>query len=535
MNILDAIGQKLLIAFAGKDRPSPEILDALQEYRPAGMTLFRALNIDHPTQVRQLTQNLQDAAKEAGLPVLLIAADQEGGQLMAIGEGTTQLPGNLALGATGSPELARLAGEVLGRELAAMGINVNYAPCCDVNSNPHNPVVGTRSFGEDPYKVAQLASAMIAGIQASGVAATAKHFPGHGDTSSDSHFAVASLPHTLERLRQVEFPPFEAAIHSDVKLIMVGHLSIPVIEGQSDLPATLSPAVMKGLLREELDFSGVIITDAMDMGAIPQGEGLGEAAVRAVQSGADLLLLGANPRAQRSVYSSLLQAAKAGHLDVADAAASTERIQGLKHWITSQGTQPDLSVVGCAAHRATAAEIAERSITLVRDQTNLLPLRLQAGQRLAVILPRPHDLTPADTSSYVTPKLADTLRVYSSNVDEFILPHNPGEGDIAALVQGLHRYSLAVVGTLNAFTQLGQAELVRAVLRSGLPFVVVALRMPYDLAVFPEVPTYVCCYSILEPSMEALAKALWGSSAFPGRLPVSIPNLYPAGHGRTNL
>lgn len=535
MNILDTIGQKLLIAFAGKDNLSPEILAALREFHPVGLTLFRALNLDHPAQVRQLTDSLQQAAKEAGLPRLLIAVDQEGGQLMAVAGGATPLPGNLALGAVGSPELARRAGEVLGRELAAMGITVNYAPCCDVNSNPHNPVVGTRSFGENPQQAALLTAAMINGIQASGVAATAKHFPGHGDTSSDSHHAVASLPHTLERLRRVEFPPFAAAIRSDVKLIMVGHISLPSIDGEGDLPATLSPTVMKGLLRGELGFKGVIVTDAMNMGAIQQGEGLGEAAERAVQSGADLLLLGADPSDQRRVYNSLVRAAENSQLSESEMAASSQRIKELKHWIASQGIQPDLSVVGCETHRTVAAEIAERSITLVRDQADLLPLRMGTGQRLAVIMPRPLNLTPADTSSFVTPMLADALRAYHPAVDEFILPHDPGEEDITSLIQNLHGYTLAVVGTLNAFTQPGQAELVRAVQRSGVPCVVAALRMPYDLAAFPEVPTYICCYSILEPSIEALAKALFGKAATPGRLPVSIPGLYPAGHSQVKF
>ena len=159
--------------------------------------------MDNPAQVRQLTTQLQQLAREVGLPPLLIATDQEGGQLMAVGSGVTQLPGNLALGAAGSEDLARQAGEVLGRELAAMGINVNYAPCLDVNINPRNPAVGTRSFGEDAQAVARLGAAMITGIQSQRVAAVAKHFPGHGDTSSDSHHGLPAVPHSLERLRSV--------------------------------------------------------------------------------------------------------------------------------------------------------------------------------------------------------------------------------------------------------------------------------------------------------------------------------------------
>ena len=299
MKIEEAVGQKLLLAFAGKDRPSPEILAAIRDYQPAGITLFRYLNVDNPAQVRQLNQLLQEAARQAGLPPLLITADQEGGQLLAIGEGVTLLPGNMALGAAGSPELARQAGGVLGRELAAMGINVDYAPCADVNVNPQNPVVGTRSFGENPQTVANLTAAMVAGMQSAGVAATAKHFPGHGDTASDSHRGIPVVPHSLERLRRVEFPPFIAAAQAGVKLVMTAHLALPAVDGREDLPATLSPRILKGLLRAELGFKGVIVTDAMDMQAIRQGEALGEEVVRAAAAGADLLLITSNPQDQR--------------------------------------------------------------------------------------------------------------------------------------------------------------------------------------------------------------------------------------------
>ncbi|HMB21203.1 MAG TPA: glycoside hydrolase family 3 protein, partial [Anaerolineales bacterium] len=278
MTLEQTIGQKLLLAFQGKDKPSDKIVRALREYRPAGITLFRSFNIDTPSQLRSLTDQLQRLARDLQLPPLLIAVDQEGGQLMAVGDGTP-LPGNMALGATGSPELARKAGEVLGREMAAVGINVNYAPCVDVNLNPRNPVVGTRSFGEDPQTVAALGAAMVAGIQSQGIAAAVKHFPGHGDTSSDSHHGRPSVPHSVERLRSVELPPFQAAIHAGTKLVMTAHLAIPAIDGPDAPPATLSKNILSNLLRRELGFDGVIVTDAMDMHAIRQGELLREDAL----------------------------------------------------------------------------------------------------------------------------------------------------------------------------------------------------------------------------------------------------------------
>ncbi len=531
MDTKSLIGQKLLLAFDGKEL-TPDITSAIKNYKPAGLTFFRSLNIDNPTQVRRLTESLQRLAREFGLPPLLIATDQEGGQLMAIGEGSTPLPGNMALGATGSVGLARKAGEVLGRELAAMGVNVNYAPSCDVNINPQNPVIGIRSFGEDPDAVAQLASAVIEGIQLQGVAATAKHFPGHGDTYGDSHHGLPSVPHTLERLQGVEFPPFQAAIAADVKLMMTAHLALPAIDGPDAPPATLSHRILTDLLREELGFKGVIVTDAMDMKAIRQGNALGEDAIRAVTAGADLLLLTSNPDDQRRVYESLQQAAQSSTLDSQAITASVERILSLKHWL-EEHPQPELSAVGCAEHQAIANEIAERSITLVRDDANLLPLRLKPEQRIAVIIPQPVDLTPADTSSYVTPQLGAALQQYHSYVDEFVISYAPEAKETTSLLERLQGYDLLIIGTLNAFASLGQAELVRQAIKLGIPSIVVALRLPYDLTVFPRVETYLCTYSILEPSMQALATALFGKIEFKGKLPVSIPGLYPLGHGKT--
>jgi len=531
VDIEHLIGQKLLLAFRGKEL-SPEIIAAIKNYKPAGLTFFRSLNIEDPTQVRQLTDSLQRLAQSLNLPPLLIATDQEGGQLMAVGEGTTHLPGNMSLGATGSAELARKAGAVLGQELAAMGINVNYAPSCDVNINPHNPVIGIRSFGENPEDVARLAGAMIEGIQSAGVAATAKHFPGHGDTDGDSHHGLPSVPHSLERLQQVEFLPFRAAIAADVKLMMTAHLALPALDGPDAPPATLSRRILHGLLQEELGFNGVIVTDAMDMKAICQGDALGEDVVRAVAAGADLLLLTSNPEDQRCAYESLLQAIQSGKLNSKPVTTSVERILSLKRWLAGQ-PQPDLSVVGCAAHQAVATEIAERSITLVRDDSGLLPLQLKSDQRIAAIVPKPVDLTPADTSSYITPGLVVVLRRYHPNVDEYTLSYGPEANEIAGLLERVRDYDILILGTLNAYASPGQAEFVRQALKLGIPTAVIALRLPYDLAVFPEAQTYICTYSILEPPMQALAKALFGEITFEGKLPVSIPGLYATGHGMT--
>jgi beta-N-acetylhexosaminidase len=518
-----AIGQRLLLAFEGRDDLPADLLRALREIRPAGVTLFRHLNVETPEQVRRLTALLQAAARDAGLPPLLIGVDQEGGQLMAVGDGVTQLPGNMALGACGSADLARRAGEVLGRELAAMGINVDYAPSCDVNLNPANPVIGVRSFGEDPGRVGELAAAMVAGVQGAGVAATAKHFPGHGDTLSDSHDGVPVVQHSVDELQRVDLPPFAAAFGAGVKLVMTGHLAVPAVDGRSDRPATLSPEILQGLLRGELGFQGVVVSDAMDMRAIRQGELFGEDALRAAQAGIDLLLVTGDPADWRRAYAGLLAGARSGTLVGRELRSSFERVMQLKGWLVSAAEQPDLAVVGCAEHRTVADEIASGALTCVRDRAGLLPLRLAADERLAVFLPQPQDLTPADTSSYVTPELARHMRAFHPHVDEFLIPFAPDAGEVGALVERARSYAAVVVGTINAYREPAQAALVNALLAAGVKTVAAALRLPYDLAAYPAAPTFVCTYSILEPSMRALAAALFGKKDFPGKLPVTIP------------
>jgi beta-N-acetylhexosaminidase len=524
VDIERTIGQKLLFAFHGKEELSAEIIQAFKSYHPSGISYFRSLNMESAAQIKALSASLQDLARELGLPPLLIATDQEGGQLMAFGDGTP-LPGNMALGATRSPELAGKAGEVLGRELAALGINVNYAPCADVNINPQNPVVGVRSFGEDPTLVGELAVAMIEGIQSQGVAATVKHFPGHGDTASDSHHGLGTVPHSRERLDAVELPPFRAALRANAKLVMTAHLGIPSIDGDNPPPATLSSNIINGLLRRDLGFDGVVITDAMDMHAIRQGELLREDSLQAAQAGADLLLMTSDPQDQMRAYEALLHGTHNGQLALDELQASVGRITRLKTWLAEHKTSPDLSVIQCAEHMHVANEIAEKSITLVRDEQNYLPIKLETGKRIAVVIPMPQDLTPADTSSYIQPSLAEHIRTHHAQTDEFKIALAPSTQETESLLEKVRNYDLIVVGTINAFAEEKQAELVRQLLKLDKPVIIVAMRLPYDLAAFPQASTYICTYSILEPSMRAAANALFGFGEMTGRLPVSIPGL----------
>lgn len=498
--------QQLAHSFAGFTPPA-EILDAVRRGDIAAFCLFAHWNVEHPAQLRALNEALIQAADEGGHLPPLIGIDQEGGQLIAITGGATELPGNMALGATRSPQLAEQAGRVLGRELRAMGINLNFAPSLDVNVNPANPVVGIRSFGADPALVAALGTAMIRGMQAEGVIATAKHFPGHGDTSGDTHFAAPVIAHSLERMNSVELVPFRAAIQAGVKAVMPAHLLFSALDDAN--PATLSAAILENYLRREMGFTGTIITDAMDMYAVTRF-GAAESVRMALQAGADLVLLAHLP--DQLDLNRLTR-----DLVRPDALA---RIQALRAGVPRD--LPPLDVVGCAEHQQIAQAIADQSITVVRGG-EALPLCPGADETIAVITPAPQDLTPADTSSHVQIALADAIRRRHPRTQAFELPPQAADQDVSAILQATAGAHTVVVGTVAADQAPCQAELVRLVYQRGQRLIVVALRTPYDLAAFPMIKTYLCAYGIRAVTTEAIARVLFGEIEAQGVLPCPLP------------
>jgi beta-N-acetylhexosaminidase len=533
----DAILGRLMLAFRGTTVPA-WVRERLAEAPVAGFTLFRANNIRSPRQVLRLTSGLQAAAAD-GMPggmrraPILIAADQEGGQLLALGEGFTPFAGAMAIGAMGDTDLAERIGGAIGRELRAVGVNVNYAPVLDVADNPANPALGIRSFGDDPSEVGRLAVAWLRGLQSAGVAGVGKHFPGAGGAAVDTHHELAVVDRSRADLDAHELVPFKAAIGAEVRMVMSGHFASPALTGNRSMPATLSRRVMGELLRDDLGFEGVTITDALDMAALPQDATQAVDVLAALAAGVDLLLATADRGAQRRIESALQRAATVELFKPAALHASATRLEALRRWLAGFET-PSLGVVGSPQHRAIARELAERSLTLVRDETHLLPLRLSPDARVAAIMPAPRDLTPADTSSFVAPGLASALRAQHPAVDEIVTSHPPTRSEIADLRLRAEGYDVLVVGTVGATAGSPQADLVEALADTGRPLVTVALRTPWDLAAYPRVLTHACTYSILPESMEALAAALFGrarGAAFPGRLPVSIAGIAPRGHG----
>lgn len=518
-----------MLAFEGETVPE-RIATWLSERSAAGFTLFKPNNVRTLGQVRQLSADLQTIVREKGELPLLIAADQEGGQLLALGDDVTQFAGNMALGATRDVGLARRVGEAMGREMLAVGVNVNYAPNCDINTNPDNPACGARAFADVPELAAEMTAAFVAGQQAVGVAATIKHFPGKGDAKVDSHYQMPVIDHSRERLFANELPPFQAAIAAGAKLVMTGHFAIPALTGRDDLPATLSRAVMHDFLRDELRFDGIVITDAIDMGALTQGAGQIVDMIAAIRAEVDLLLTTAQPEVQERIYQGLQLAYSRRLFDEERLAKSAERIQSLKRWV-AQFEQPDLSVVNCAEHQALARELAQKSLTLVRNEAGLLPLKVESEQKIVAIMPQPENLTPADTSADVQPQLAAALRVYHPHVEEIVVGHRPTDAEIGEVLAGVDSADLIIIGTISASVNQAQAALVNQLLARGKPTITVALRTPYDLLAYPQAATHLCTYSLLRPSLDALAAALFGHAPITGKLPVTIAGLYDFGHG----
>ncbi len=492
-------------SFHGKT-PPPEILDGVQRGEIASFCLFN-FNFETLEQFRHLNEQLYAAAAKGGLPPPIIGIDQEGGQLIPIRDGATILPGNMALGAANSPELARQAGRVLARELLALGCNLNFAPVLDLNNNPDNLAVGIRAFGDRPTDVTRMGVALIAGMQEAGVIATAKHFPGHGDTSTDSHFGVPVVSKSLAELEASDLLPFAEAIRSGVGAVLTGHLLFRALDSENI--ATVSPTILNGLLRQRMGFDGLIITDAMDMHAVNR-LGARESVRAALRAGNDLVLMAHLTD----------QLAMTVEMSGEENAESVARIQRFRRQIPK--TLPELDVIGSAEHQAVAQAIADASITVVRDGGRL-PLRPSEDTEIAVITVRPVNITPADTSNGERVLLAEAIRQRHQRTTSIEIDYAASESAVTDAIHAAENAEIVIVGTLVADQDASQAALVRDLYRLGKQPIVIALRTPYDLRAFPEIENYLCAYSYRPVSTEAAARVLFGEIEARGILPCTIP------------
>ncbi|HWI51873.1 MAG TPA: beta-N-acetylhexosaminidase [Symbiobacteriaceae bacterium] len=516
MDLTAFAGQLVMAGFQGTALPS-DFARQVEEDGLSGIILF-SRNLSGPAQIRRLTDQLQ-ALTPDGLP-MLIATDQEGGIVARLsGIAGTDFPGNMALGAAHSPELAHAAALAAGRELLALGINMNLAPVLDVNNNPQNPVIGVRSYGEDPHLVAELGAAAIRGYQEAGVLACGKHFPGHGDTAVDSHLALPTVAHDRVRLDEVELVPFRAAVAAGVGAIMTAHVVFPAYEPDPARPATLSRPVLTGLLRDRLTFDGLVITDCMEMKAIANGFGTVAAVVEAVKAGADLVLVSHTAQTQRAAVAALKAAIASGEIPAERVEQALGRIRRARERAAGV-QQPSLALLAAPDHTALADRIAAAAVTVVKDEPKLLPL---PATGLGVVVCRAAAQSLAEEQSIPEPAFAAAVRKLLPGAELLVADRAPTPGQIAAAGALAARSHAVVVATFGAAQWPAQAELVAAVLAANPRTAVVAQRSPYDLRVLPPaVGTYLAIYEDRPRVAEAAVRILLGQHVASGRLPVTV-------------
>ena len=476
-----------------------------------------------------------NALQHAARVPLLIASDLESG-LSARVRGGTAFPGNMALGATDRELDAYEVGRVVALEGRAIGIHLDFAPVVDVNNNPRNPIINVRSFGENPQRVADLGSAFIRGLREHGMLSTAKHFPGHGDTGVDSHIALPEITGSRSRLDSIELVPFRAAVREGTDAVMAGHLAVPGLAGADAPPATLSPVVLDTLLRGDLGFHGLIVTDALNMGAIVSRYGASQAAVRALEAGADVLLM---PVSARATIDAVADAVARGEVSEARLDSSVARVLAAKARVglfRQRLVDVDrvAQAVGTAADAALAQDISQRSLVLVKDSLGLVPL--PAARRRKVLLVAYGDENSRDVGAALAAALrgsVDTVRAMrlwpASGPASFDSVRSAAAGAGAVLFLAASRPTAWHPDAVDIPD--GVAALMSQLAADGAPLVAVSLGSPYVLGQILPVSTFVAAWSDTDPIERAVARALLGLAPVTGRLPVSLPPAYPAGTG----
>lgn len=538
MTLDEKIGQLIIPATVGMflNQDSEVFKQArrdVTEFHVGGYHMLGEVNILHePAGVALFINRLQELSK---LP-LWITADFEGGAGLRY-IGATRLPRAMAMGATANPDMAYQAARITAEEARALGVQVNFYPVVDVNNNARNPIINIRSFGGDPALVSRMARAYIRGSQEHGVMATAKHFPGHGDTSTDSHLELPVIDVDRARLNSIELPPFQAAVDEGVGGVMSAHIALPRIES-GNLPATLSPMMLTGVLRGELKFGGVIFTDAMNMRGIAAHYPDGEAAVRAVKAGADVVLY---PVSVEQVFVALKRAVESVEIKESRIDESVRRILTAKMKLgLDRKRLVDLSnldkVLGNAEHQRSAQQIIESAITLVRDKRGDLPMKPTPEQKVLFI-------TMVDNSEGWRDGVPGRaffqglVKRHPNSINVYVTDKTSA-GELE-LVRKLAAFSDAVI--VNAFIRVssfkgsidmseGEIQLLKHLSGINKPLGFVLYGSPYLLSFVPELPTYVLTYEYYPAAEEAALKAVLGEIEFKGTLPVELPGFYPIGH-----
>ncbi len=551
MSVDEKIGQLFMVSFYGdvanETNPTQvnsnlpligadNIAQAITEYHLGGVIYFEFVhnlpssNVVSATQIATLSNSIEQVGAAQNPPIpLFISTDQEGGSVVRLPSPATGFPGNMALGATGSIDLARSTGKALGQEIRAMGINQVLAPDGDVNVNPANPIIGLRSFGADPSAVASMTAAMVQGFQLdAGIGATVKHFPGHGDTNIDSHTSLPIINHSASQWTTVDKPPFAAAIGAGVDAVMVGHLAFPALD-PSGTPASLSPTIVGDVLRTQMGFGGVVITDALDMGALRDTYGDDRIPVMALLAGDDVLLM---PPSLPVAWNAVKAAVTSGEISGARLDASVKRILALKIKLGLFGAPPTsvtaaATALGTKAHRTLEQRDAEASVTLLANEGNTLPLDAASDGPYLVVGP-----TSAPVSA-----MAAVLRGRGLSASTYVTGASPPASVATAAAARAAGFVTVIDLTLNADTDIGQQRVVRALAGTGKRLITISIGRPYDQG-FYRAAINICLYSQSAASLRAAARVIFGEIAPAGHLPVAIPNgsdpsttLYPLGFG----
>ncbi|MFS0916705.1 glycoside hydrolase family 3 N-terminal domain-containing protein [Brevibacillus sp. 179-C 1.1 NHS] len=521
MTVEQKVGQLLMIGYPTMDIPIE--METWIKKKQIGNVILFSRNIGTPEETYQQVRKLQSWAYESwhSYP-LLIGTDQENGVVSRLQKGATRFPGAMALGATGNLDQAKRIYQATGEELRAAGVSVNFAPTVDVNNNAYNPVIGVRSFGEAPEQVARFGEAAVQGMLASGVIPSIKHFPGHGDTSTDSHEAIPVLGHDRKRLEEVELVPFRRSIAAGVPMVMVGHISLPSVDG-SGSPATYSKEIVTGILRKSLGFDGVAITDCMEMAAIAGTIGVSEAAVRCVQAGIDLVLISHTHEVQQKAYDRLVEAIHSGELSEERVNEAVNRVLRLKQRFLSWETC--LKERGASfdrgEHATLARDVLSQAITLVKNENQLIPF-MKNSQPLGVIFPGVTNLTLAEDAQTGSVDLFASLRKYCDVEYRVHSSLDPTESEVESVASAFGSMEHIVVFTYNAHIFKGQSRLANRLVEQGKKVVAVALRNPYDLMDMQEVDAYLAVYDHTHQAIELVADILFGERKAAGHLPVSL-------------
>jgi len=520
MSLERKVGQLMSVAFHGTTITSS--LEAMIRDRGVGGVILYGENFTDAAGLKRLIADLSGIARDAKAIPLFFEIDQEGGAVARIGSGATVLPGQMALAATPDPTASvGKAVSITAAELAAIGVNWNFAPDADVNDEPTNPVIGNRSFSSDPGRVSALVSAAVRAYASANFLACAKHFPGHGSTTVDSHSGLPRIDADRSTVERVQLAPFRSAIAARVPAIMSAHIVVPALDPTPDLPVTLSKPVLTDLLRTTMGFDGVIVTDDLEMGALAT---IGEATagIRAFQAGADYLLFRYDESAPVEAHRRMVEAVRAGAMSTARLDESVRRIVNLKRaYSIYLGTRVALPL-DLEANGRVALDLARDSITLLRNR-GVLPLR---GRTLVI--------APTNADVAVLPGQPGLGAVFQRKRPDAVvqaIPLRPAATDVSRAVAAARDVDAVVVGTTDLFAYAEQRQLVAGLSRERAPVVMVSLRAPYDIAQEPDVAAYLCAYDGREPSLVAATEVLIGERKPVGSLPVDIPGLFAIGAG----